>query len=275
VSSRKPTKSDWSILLDGIRNGSSIQAIHFLDISQEQVLASVETTKSIEFDPKRKTFTSCTIVGKIKLIQKPIKPTESEKTTAWAGLIASQGESVLHWSAEALDIKTRWQFAASYDKNWPQWPTATNWSNRCREFMAGVSSFHQLPLMAILEHTLGLNQLNLLSKQYPKTWQTPTGRNVKIEYDHINLKVTAQIKLQEAFGLTHSPTIGNTLPIELALLAPNGRPVAIVTDLPHFWSNVYPEVRKELRGRYAKHPWPEDPLTFEATRKTNRQIKNA
>ena len=63
--------------------------------------------------------------------------------------------------------------------------------------------------------------------------------------------------------------------ITLELQAPNGRALAQFTDLPHFWCNIYPDVRKEMRGRYNKHPWPEDPLNAPATRATNRQLRNA
>jgi ATP-dependent helicase HrpB len=67
--------------------------------------------------------------------------------------------------------------------------------------------------------------------------------------------------------------LSSDLPLQLDLLAPNGRPLASVTDLSHFWNSVYPEVRKEMRGRYAKHPWPEDPINSTATQKTNRQLR--
>jgi ATP-dependent helicase HrpB len=274
VSSRNPSSKTWGILLDGMRQSGQIQVNHSLPMATEQVLSCVKVARKIEFNPTKKTFTVCSYVGKIKLDQKPIKPSESEKTDAWANLIATQGESVLNWPDEANDIKARWLFAVSCDTTWPKWPDNFEWAERCKEFMAGVTSFNKLPLMAVLEHTLGQTQLNDLNQQYPKTWQSPTQRNVKIHYDATHKKATAEIKLQEAFGLNQTPTVGKSQPVELALLAPNQRPVANVTDLPHFWRNVYPEVRKELRGRYAKHPWPEDPMSFQATTKTNRQIKH-
>ncbi|MFT4675268.1 MAG: ATP-dependent helicase HrpB, partial [Reinekea sp.] len=105
-------------------------------------------------------------------------------------------------------------------------------------------------------------------------WCAPSGRNVPLTYDPVHGQIQAQLKLQEAFGLATAPTIPAGVPIRLALTAPNGRPVAVVTDWSHFWLNIYPQIRKELRGRYAKHPWPDDPLTFKATAKTARQIRN-
>ena len=80
------------------------------------------------------------------------------------------------------------------------------------------------------------------------------------------------MKLQELFGLAETPRLGPLQqPLVLELLAPNGRPVQTTTDLRSFWARTYPEVRKELRGRYPKHPWPEDPWTAAPTHRTTRR----
>jgi ATP-dependent helicase HrpB len=74
------------------------------------------------------------------------------------------------------------------------------------------------------------------------------------------------------FGLAESPTVGpRRTPVVFHLLAPNGRPVQTTRDLRSFWERTYPDVRKELRGRYPKHPWPEDPRTAIATHRTVRR----
>ena len=86
--------------------------------------------------------------------------------------------------------------------------------------------------------------------------------------------VSASVKLQELFGLAESPTVGTArVPVTFHLLAPNGRPVQTTRDLRSFWERTYPEVRKELRGRYPKHPWPEDPWTAQPTHRTTRRGK--
>jgi ATP-dependent helicase HrpB len=80
------------------------------------------------------------------------------------------------------------------------------------------------------------------------------------------------VKLQELFGLAETPRIGKRRePVVLSLLAPNGRPVQVTRDLRSFWSRTYQEVRKELRARYPKHPWPEDPWTAAPTAKTEKR----
>jgi ATP-dependent helicase HrpB len=85
--------------------------------------------------------------------------------------------------------------------------------------------------------------------------------------------VVAAVKLQELFGLADTPRVGpRQTPVVLSLLAPNGRPVQTTTDLRSFWNTTYQEVRRELRGRYPKHPWPEDPWTALPTARTKRRV---
>jgi ATP-dependent helicase HrpB len=98
----------------------------------------------------------------------------------------------------------------------------------------------------------------------------PSGRSMRLEYADDG-SVSTSVKLQELFGLAQSPAIGphRTL-VTFHLLAPNGRPVQTTRDLRSFWERTYPEVRKELRARYPKHPWPEDPWTAQPTHRTRR-----
>jgi ATP-dependent RNA helicase HrpB len=104
-----------------------------------------------------------------------------------------------------------------------------------------------------------------LERLAPEHLAVPSGRRVPLEYREDG-SVVASVKLQELFGLGESPRLGpRQEPVTFSLLAPNGRPVQTTRDLGSFWERTYPEVRKELRGRYPKHPWPEDPWTAVAT----------
>lgn len=110
-----------------------------------------------------------------------------------------------------------------------------------------------------------------LDQYAPHSYMAPSGRTVKIDYSAQIPRIS--VKLQEMFGAKTSPTTGLGRPIRVELLSPAGRPLAMTTDLTHFWQHAYPEVRKENRGRYSKHPWPEDPLQAEASHLTNAALR--
>jgi ATP-dependent helicase HrpB len=110
-----------------------------------------------------------------------------------------------------------------------------------------------------------------LAQLAPERIDLPSGRTAKLEYNDDG-SVTASVKLQELFGLADTPRIGpHQVPVTFALLSPAGRPVQVTRDLRSFWNGAYQEVRKELRARYPKHPWPEDPWTASPTHRTKRK----
>ncbi len=108
------------------------------------------------------------------------------------------------------------------------------------------------PWRAMLDWT----QMQALDQGAPASFATPLGRQVPIDYDGAVPEVS--LRLQEVFGVTRHPRIGGT-PLKMTLLSPAGRPVQVTDDLPGFWSSSYADVRKDMRGRYPRHPWPEDP----------------
>jgi len=122
-----------------------------------------------------------------------------------------------------------------------------------------------------LASALTFDERQLVERHAPAAIQVPSGRTARLEYDEDGT-VSASVKLQELFGLADTPRIGpRKEPVRLALLAPNGRPVQTTRDLRSFWNTTYAEVRKELRGRYPKHPWPEDPWTATPTHRTAKR----
>ena len=103
----------------------------------------------------------------------------------------------------------------------------------------------------------------------------PSGRTAPLTYE-ADGSVTASVKLQELFGLAETPCLGpDRVPVTFSLLAPNGRPVQTTRDLRSFWQGAYQEVRRELRGRYPKHPWPDDPWTATPTHRTTKSLQNS
>ncbi len=110
-----------------------------------------------------------------------------------------------------------------------------------------------------------------LARLAPDVLRVPSGREHRIVYRDDGA-VEVSVKLQEVFGLAQTPVLGpDRVPVTFVLLAPNQRPVQVTRDLQSFWSRGYPEVRRELRGRYPKHPWPDDPWTATATHRARRQ----
>jgi ATP-dependent helicase HrpB len=124
--------------------------------------------------------------------------------------------------------------------------------------------------VVITEDALPWDVRQQLDRLAPDTLAVPSGRNMRIEYSDDGA-VSVSVKLQELFGLAESPRIGrHKTPITFLLLAPNARPVQTTQDLKSFWQRTYPEVRKELRGRYPRHPWPDDPWNATPTHRTTR-----
>jgi ATP-dependent RNA helicase HrpB len=132
-----------------------------------------------------------------------------------------------------------------------------------RDAAYGVRSLDEVKIAGALPPDVARD----LDRDAPESIQVPSGRHVRLEYG-ADGSVSASVKLQELFGLADTPRIGRRRePVLLSLLAPNGRPVQLTRDLRSFWDRTYPDVRKELRGRYPKHPWPEDPWSATPTRK--------
>ncbi|MFN8058577.1 MAG: ATP-dependent helicase C-terminal domain-containing protein [Vicinamibacterales bacterium] len=122
-----------------------------------------------------------------------------------------------------------------------------------------------------LDRHLPVDVERRLADAAPLSLVVPSGRSTPLDYPGDG-SVAAAVKLQELFGLAASPAIGpRRVPVTFHLLAPNGRPVQTTRDLRSFWERTYPDVRRELRGRYPKHPWPEDPWTARPTHRTTRR----
>jgi ATP-dependent helicase HrpB len=134
-----------------------------------------------------------------------------------------------------------------------------------------AQSARKLPEVIITADLLPWEARQQLDRLAPEKLAVPSGRDMTIDYADDG-SVSVSVKLQELFGLAQTPRIGRAkAPITFHLLAPNGRSVQTTQDLKSFWERTYPEVRKELRGRYPRHPWPEDPWNAPATHRTKKR----
>jgi ATP-dependent helicase HrpB len=140
-------------------------------------------------------------------------------------------------------------------------------------FLSGMRRRTQLAALdldMILTTRLGYTNLRVLEKLAPSHLSLPSGSHCAIDYS--SHPPVLAVKLQELFGQTQTPGIGDgRTPLLLHILSPAQRPLAVTQDLRSFWSTLYPELRTQMRARYPRHVWPEDPLTAQPTNKTKRR----
>ncbi|MEM6306200.1 MAG: ATP-dependent helicase HrpB, partial [Pseudomonadota bacterium] len=137
--------------------------------------------------------------------------------------------------------------------------------------LAGVRSaadWKGFDLLPALQARLTWAQAQALEEAAPASFRTPLGRKVAIDYGGAVPAIA--VRLQEMFGVTRHPVVAGQ-PLQVTLLSPAQRPVQVTTDLPGFWASSYADVRKEMRGRYPRHPWPEDPTQADPTLRAKRR----
>lgn len=213
-------------------------------------------------------------LGAIVLDDKPLASASPEKIlTVICDAIRAQGSIVLPWTDDLRQWQARVQLLHGLEPE--QWPavddaallaTLESWAAPWLQGMSRFSHLANLKLHDALMSLLDWPQQQCLEKELPTRITVPSGSAVRIDYTTEHHPVLA-VKLQEMFGLTDTPRLANgRIPLTIHLLSPAQRPVAVTQDLASFWKNAYSDVRKDLRGRYPRHPWPEDPLTAPAQR---------
>ncbi len=143
-------------------------------------------------------------------------------------------------------------------------------------YLENISSFKELKnldLYTILVSELDWDKLQFLNKEIPERFKVPTGNSPRVNYNNPEMPVL-EVRLQELFGLSKTPSIlGGKVSLKLHLLSPARRPLQVTSDLAGFWQNTYHEVKKDMKGRYPRHYWPDDPLVAEPTSKTKKNMK--
>ena len=138
-------------------------------------------------------------------------------------------------------------------------------------YLTGVKTaqdWKRFDILPALRARLDWDRMQQLDAKAPAHFTTPLGRDISIDYSGEHPEIS--LRLQEMFGQTTHPTVGRT-PLRVTLLSPAGRPVQTTMDLPGFWASSYADVRKDMRGRYPKHPWPEDPTVADPTLRAKRR----
>lgn len=250
----------------------------------ERFADHVETVDLVEFDAAagRVRARRVSRLGALELVEAPLAdPDPTEVASALCSGIRDAGLQVLPWSKETRQLKERLAFLHGVDPElWPDGSDAAlaaDLETWLAPFLTGLRSFDDLrrvDLDAALTARVGWEARRRLDAEAPTHVEVPSGSKIAVDYRDPAAPVLA-VRLQEVFGLVDTPRVaGGRVPLTMHLLSPASRPVQVTTDLASFWRDAYFEVRKDLRGRYPKHAWPEDPLRAEAIRGVPRRSRS-
>jgi ATP-dependent helicase HrpB len=226
------------------------------------------TTRSVQARRRRR-------LGALVLGDAPLAKAAPEAVVAaLIGGIRQMGLVVLPWSEAAEGLRRRVAFLARLDGPDGGWPALDDaalldgledWLGPALSGRRSLAELATLDLVDLLRARLDWNQLQTLEREAPPHVTVPSGSRIPIDYGTEEAPVLA-VRLQEMFGLAETPAIaGGRVRLKLHLLSPAHRPIQVTSDLGGFWAGSYKAVRADLRGRYPRHPWPEDPLAAPPT----------
>jgi ATP-dependent helicase HrpB len=269
-------------------------------LSREELEAAfadqITTTDEVRFDPatQRVTGRRTRRLGALLLAEAVIgQPDTALVARALLAYLQEAGLGKLSWSAGARQLQQRLEFLRQHlgpdrttdneqltTEAWPAFDDDTllrelpEWLGPHLPGLKTLADVQRLDLMEPLLARLpgGWNQRQTLDRLAPAALEVPSGSHITLDYSDPAAPVLA-VKLQELFGLTETPTVaGGRVPLLLHLLSPGGRPAQVTRDLRSFWASGYFEVRKELKGRYPRHPWPDKPMEHIPTRLTKKRL---
>jgi ATP-dependent helicase HrpB len=215
------------------------------------------------------------------IAEKPLPrvPLEAALAAMQEGL-RQLGVDALPWTDEARAFCARVELARRSalpgTGDWPDFSAAAlaadhGWLEPWLEGVTRRSHLARLPVMDALRLRLGAERCRRLDDWLPSHLTVPTGSRIRIDYLD-DLAPCASMRMQEVFGMATTPRLADgRLPVTFKLLSPAQRPLQVTADLASFWRNAYVEVRKDMRGRYPRHYWPEDPLQAEPVRGIRRR----
>ncbi|MES0232565.1 ATP-dependent helicase HrpB [Citrobacter portucalensis] len=241
----------------------------------------LQQSDTIEWDETQGTLKALrrSRIGQLTVKVQPLaKPSEEELHQAMLNGIRDKGLSVLNWTSEAEQFRLRLQCAANWlpEYDWPavdEDSLLASLETWLLPHMSGVHSLRALKALNVGQALRGLldwSMLQRLDSELPAHYTVPTGSRIAIRYHEDNPPVLA-VRMQEMFGEAKTPTIAQgRVPLVLELLSPAQRPLQVTSDLSAFWQGSYREVQKEMKGRYPKHVWPDDPANTAPTRRTKK-----
>ncbi|QMR76727.1 ATP-dependent helicase HrpB [Enterobacter sp. RHBSTW-00175] len=281
------TRHEWLIaplLLQGSQSPDAriLQAIAVdIDALTRACPQLLQQSDTVEWDDVQGTLKAFrrSQIGKLTLGAKPLaKPSEDELHQAMLNGIREKGLSVLNWTPEAEQYRIRLHCAAQWlpEDDWPAVDDETLLASLERWLLPQMSGVHSLKALKALDVKDALQNLldwslrQRLDSELPGHYTVPTGSRIAIRYHEDNPPALA-VRMQEMFGEANTPSIAKgRVSLVLELLSPAHRPLQITRDLSAFWAGSYREVQKEMKGRYPKHVWPDDPANTAPTRRTKK-----
>jgi ATP-dependent helicase HrpB len=259
---------------DMIRSAATLDETLFESLLSEQVTHNT----IVEWDSKTKRFIAeeRQQIGDLVLSRNKLSKVPAEaKREALIKHVQTSGLETLPFTPEIRQWQARVELVranADY-KTWPDvssehlLASMNDWLGPYLEPVNLLSHFKKLDLKSILTALLTWEQNQQLNALAPQRLQVPSGSSYSIDYT--TTPPVLAVKLQEMFGCVDTPAVLNgQIPLTVHLLSPAGRPLQVTQDLAGFWQTSYLDVRKEMKGRYPKHPWPEDPQNAAPTRRT-------
>ena len=262
--------------LAGAAGKANVQAAAPIDEAEILTLFgdSIQERVLLKIDPESGAMRARRLraIGRMVLSE---TPTERPSGEALAGalleVVREDGLALLHWTDEARQLRARVAFMRSLDGElWPDWSDAGLLSSLDQWLLPGLiglNGLREANLVQALAAALPFELRRRLDVEAPLRFETPAGSSLAIEYDAEG-GPALNVRLQELFGQDKHPHVASgRVALTLRLLSPAQRPVQTTKDLPGFWRGSYAAVRADMRGRYPKHPWPEDPLSASPTRR--------
>ncbi|GAA0408832.1 ATP-dependent helicase HrpB [Streptomyces luteireticuli] len=250
------------------------------ETARETAGALLAEDEEVRWSPERRDVVArrVTRLGAVELASARLAaPDRARLRSALLEGLAAEGPELLRWSAEATGLRQRLAFLhRELGGPWPDVSDAAllaradEWLGPELDRARGRADLERADVRSCLERLLpwASGDAVRLGELAPERIEVPSGSRIRVDYGE-GQPVLA-VKLQELFGLQDTPLVaGGRVPVLVHLLSPAGRPAAVTADLASFWRDGYRAVRAELRGRYPRHPWPEDPSAAEATRRAN------
>ncbi|MGY2063910.1 ATP-dependent helicase HrpB [Blastococcus sp. SYSU DS0619] len=212
-------------------------------------------------------------LGAIVLTERPLRdPDRADVAAAVAEGLRQEGLGLLRWTPAARRLRER--LAAAHSGLGSPWPAVDDAALLAAVDVSGARSradLARIDVVAALRALVPWQVAGELDTVVPDTVPVPTGSRIRVDYTDPDVP-TLSVRVQEVFGWTRAPLVAGR-PLRLQLLSPAQRPVATTADLAGFWVTGYPTVRSELRGRYPRHPWPEDPAAAPATKRATSRAR--